>query len=260
MKYASTVVALLLSSSSVARAYTVTVTDFTDDVAAGPPCSVREALDEVSAVANGCVLEGIAEEPYVVVLPAGPYLIDGGTLTVSNKELRGAGSGRSVLRLGLDNSWLITIAGTSTLRGMTLLWTGEGVLASAVIATGASAQGLLTDVDIRGFQLTSNSAANGGGSAITAASGATVTMRGGRIVGCHGHGWAAVAFSNGHVAIEDTVFEGNRTQRGVVAGIGGTSRVDVTRSVFRDGVHDFNTYAAVYGNVGVRDSLFANNL
>ena len=63
MKYGLVVAALLLVWSGVAHAYTVTVNSFTDDVAAGGSCSVREALVPASAVANGCVLEGSADEP-----------------------------------------------------------------------------------------------------------------------------------------------------------------------------------------------------
>ncbi len=261
MKYHLVVAAQLLcaASPSIAYAYSVTVTDFADNVAAGPPCSVREALNEASAVANGCVLEGSADDPYIVHLPPGLYTIDDATLTVSNKELRGAGSGRSVLRLAVDDATLINMAGSSALRGLTLLWTGEGVQAVAVNAAGASTQASLDDVDIRGFELTLIFAA-GTGSAIGANGGASVTMRGGRISGCHGYGWTVLAFNDSSVLVEDTIFEGNRTHGGVIRANGVLSHAEVTRSVFRHGVHESGALAVVQGEVEIRDSLFESNL
>ncbi len=254
MKYGLFVAALLLVCSGVAHAYTVTVNSFTDDVAAGGSCSVREALVPASAVANGCVLEGSAGEPYVVLLPPGSYSIGAGSLSVNNAALRGTGPRPSVLWARFDDpDPLISLSGTTELQHLTLARAtnlNNGV--TGVYATGTAS---LVDVDIRGFLIQSETQGNGTGAAVGHGSGASVSIRGGRIADCNGLGYAIWGF--GAVSIDGVLFEGIGAAKGVVAG----PSVKVTRSVLRHNAHGGGPALLSGTNVlEVRDSLFDGNI
>lgn len=252
MSYGLVAAALLLVWSGAARAYTVTVNSFEDDVAAGGSCSVREALARASAVANGCALEGSADEPYVVLLPPGAYNIDGGTLSVNDAVLRGMGPKPSVLwgRFG-GGDWLIALSGTAELQRLTLARAPDEDGITAVYATGTAS---LVDVEIRGFRIASEIQGIGAGGAIGHAPGASVSIRGGRIAACAGLGFAIAGY--GEVSIDGVLFEDNRTWRGIALG----SSIKIVRSVVRNGVHDFSAGMIRANELEIRDSLFDGNV
>ncbi len=253
MKYGLVVAALLLVWSGVAHAYTVTVNSFTDDVAAGGSCSVREALVPASAVANGCVLEGSADEPYVVLLPPGSYDIDVGSLTVNNAVLRGTGPRSSVLWARFDAADpLIALSGTTELQHLTL---ARATKIDGVTGVYASGTASLVDVEIRGFLTQNETQANAIGAAVGHGPGASVSIRGGRIADCNGFGYAIMGF--GAVSIDGVLFEDNGASRGVVAG----TSIKVTRSVLRHNAHgDGTALLSATDVLEVRDSLFDGNV